>query len=146
MGDYSLAEKEYGKLYPLLQGEGAFLFEYGHCLHKQGMYAVSNRILKEAIGRTCDPMILNIIGKNYQAMGEYGQAEQWLVRSIHRLPGRIYPYYLLVKLYAEPEFYDAVALWDAAKIVLTKEPKVPSAAIKEMRREVENIVSTKIEN
>lgn len=60
--------------------------------------------------------------------------------------GRIYPYYLLVKLYAEPEFYDAVALRDAAKIVLTKEPKVPSAAIKEMRREVENIVSTKIEN
>jgi len=51
-----------------------------------------------------------------------------------------------VKLYAEPEFYDAVALRDAAKIVLTKEPKVPSAAIKEMRREVENIVSTKIEN
>lgn len=146
MGDYSLAEKEYGKLYPLLQGEGVFLFEYGHCLHKQGMYAVSNRILKEAIGRTCDPMILNIIGKNYQAMGEYGQAEQWLVRSIHRLPGRIYPYYLLVKLYAEPEFYDAVALRDAAKIVLTKEPKVPSAAIKEMRREVENVVSTKIEN
>ena len=49
-----------------------------------------------------DPMILNIIGKNEQEAGNYAEAEYWLIRSTHRLPGRIYPYFLLAKLYAEP--------------------------------------------
>ncbi len=49
-------------------------------------------------------MILNVIGKNYQQMGDCLSAEDWFIRSTHRLPGRIYPYYLLAKLYAEPGF------------------------------------------
>ena len=60
--------------------------------------------MKEALQRSCDPMILNVIGKNYQQMGDCLSAEDWFIRSTHRLPGRIYPYYLLAKLYAEPGF------------------------------------------
>ena len=81
-------------------------------------------------------MILNIIGKNFQEKGEYAQAEKWLLRSTHLLPGRIYPYYLLAKLYAEPEYRHPEKLKQAVQIVLTKEPKVQSTAIREMREEV----------
>ena len=36
----------------------------------------------------------------------YEEAEEWFIRSTHRLPNRIYPYYLLAKLYAEhPEVF-----------------------------------------
>ena len=84
-------------------------------------------------------MILNIIGKNYQSMGEYEKAEEWLIRSTHRLPGRIYPYYLLAKLYAEPQYYQPEKLKWAIEIVLTKNPKVESNAIQEMREEVKKI-------
>lgn len=81
-------------------------------------------------------MILNIIGKNYQAIGKYEKAEEYFIRSTHRLPGRIYPYYLLAKLYAEPEYRHPEKLKQAVQIVLTKEPKVQSTAIREMREEV----------
>ena len=105
IGAYQSAKDSYEKLYPKLNDRGTFLFEYGHCLHKLKEYDASTEIMEEAITHSCDPMILNIIGKNYQATGEYEKAEEYFIRSTHRLPGRIYPYYLLAKLYAEPEYF-----------------------------------------
>lgn len=137
-GAYQSAEKEYGRLYPLLRDRASFLFEYGHGLHKQ-QFSKSNRILKEALQRSCDPMILNVIGKNYQQMGDCLSAEDWFIRSTHRLPGRIYPYYLLAKLYAEPGFRQPDKFEKMKRMVLTKEPKVHSTAIRQMREEIKKI-------
>ena len=142
MGAYQTAKKEYEKLYPVFKNRGAFLFEYGHSLHKLGEYETSNRILKEAVKYSSDPMVLNIIGKNYQGMKKYKEAEHWFLRSTHRLPGRIYPYFLLTKLYADPEFYHLEQLQLMADKVLTKEPKVQSTAVREMRTEVRKIMET----
>lgn len=138
-GAYQSAEKEYGRLYPLLRKRASFLFEYGHGLHKQQQFSKSNRILKEALQLSCDPMILNVIGKNYQQMGDCLSAEDWFIRSTHRLPGRIYPYYLLAKLYAEPSFRQPDKFEKMKRMVLTKEPKVQSTAIRQMREEVKKI-------
>lgn len=138
IGAYESAKEDYQKLYPVLKNRGAFLFEYGHCLHKQKEYGLSTSILKEAVIHNCDPMILNVIGKNYQAQKEYEMAEKYFIRSTHRLPGRIYPYYLLAKLYAECNRTDKVK--EMAEIVLTKEPKVYSTAVKEMRVEMKNLL------
>ena len=138
-GAYQSAEKEYGRLYPLLRDRASFLFEYGHGLHKQQQFSKSNRILKEALQRSCDPMILNVIGKNYQQMGDCLSAEDWFIRSTHRLPGRIYPYYLLAKLYAEPRFRQPDKFEKMKWMVLTKEPKVHSTAIRQMREEIKKI-------
>ena len=71
-----------------------------------------------------------------QAQGRYEEAETCYWRSIHRLPGRIYPYYLLAKLYAEPGFHQPEKLERVRQVVLTKEPKVPSTAVREMKEEV----------
>lgn len=139
VGAYQSAEKEYGRLYPLLRDRASFLFEYGHGLHKQQQFSKSNRILKEALQRSCDPMILNVIGKNYQQMGDCLSAEDWFIRSTHRLPGRIYPYYLLAKLYAEPSFRQPDKFEKMKWMVLTKEPKVHSTAIRQMREEIKKI-------
>lgn len=136
IGAYQSAKEDYGKLYPELANRGAFLFEYGYSLHKLKEYDNSTRILEEAMAHSNDPMILNIIAKNYQASGTYEKAEEYLIRSTHRLPGRIYPYYLLTKLYAEPKYRQPEKLKYAAEIVLTKEPKVQSMAVKEMREEI----------
>lgn len=84
-------------------------------------------------------MVLNIIGKNYQQEENYKEAEQWLWRAVHRLPSRIYPYYLLAKLYAEPTFSQPQKLKEMIHIVLTKNPKVESTATKDMRKEIEKI-------
>ena len=86
-------------------------------------------------------MVLNIMGKNYQALGQCKEAEEWFIRSTHRLPNRIYPYYLLAKLYAEhPEMFPKEKLEWAVRMVLEKEAKVESTAIREMRKEVKNLL------
>ena len=113
------------------------MFERAHSLHKAGDWEASTELLKETMRISSDAMILNIIGKNCQALGQYKEAESWFIRSTHRLPNRIYPYYLLAKLYAEhPKFFPREKLEWAVRMVLEKEAKVESIAIKQMREEV----------
>lgn len=127
---------EYDKLYLKLKKSGTFLFEYGICLSRLNNYDEAIKILKEAERYNCNPMILNIIGKNYQKQANYTKAEEYFIRAIHRLPERIYPYYLLAKLYVEPDYYYPVKHDKMKKIVLTKKPKIYSIAIQEMRNDL----------
>lgn len=138
-GAYASANEYYRGLYPLLKEKGRFLFEYAHSLHKSGFYNESNKYLREAGKYSTDPMILNIMGKNYQGLHDYEYAEACFLSSVNRLPGRIYPYYLLAKLYTESDFRNKGKFVKMSRIVLTKEPKVHSMAIEEMRREVKMI-------
>ena len=113
------------------------MFERAHSLHKAGEWEASTELLKETMRISSDAMILNIIGKNCQALGYYEEAEEWFIRSTHRLPNRIYPYYLLAKLYAEcSDIFAREKLEWAVKMVLEKEAKVESTAVKQMREEV----------
>lgn len=79
-------------------------------------------------------MLYNMLGKNYQSLGEYQEAEYYFFRSSQIIPHKIYPYYLLAKLYDEMGLKEKACTM--AEIVLTKEPKVQSTAIKEMREYV----------
>ena len=120
------------------------MFEQAHSLHKAGQWEASTEILKETMWISSDAMVLNIIGKNYQALGQYKEAEHWFIRSTHRLPNRIYPYYLLAKLYAEhPKYFQRENLEWAVRMVLEKEAKIESTAIKQMREEVKVLLEDK---
>lgn len=137
-GAYTEAVETYKPFYEEMKWNARYLFELGYACHKAGKHEESNRYLKEALKVSADPMILNIMGKNCQAEKLYIEAEHYLLRSVGRLPGRIYPYYLLFKLYDEmPEgkYAKGRKEW-AARMVLEKEPKVQSTAIREMREEV----------
>ena len=81
-------------------------------------------------------MLYNLQGRNYQKARNYLAAENSFKSSVHLLPGRIYPYYLLAKLYAEPMFFDKDKVDEMASIVLLKKPKVESKAIDEMRSDM----------
>lgn len=62
----------------------------------------------------------------------------------NRLPNRIYPYHLLAKLYAEhPDVFPREKLDWAARMVLEKEAKVESTAIRQMREEVMGLLNIK---
>ena len=80
------------------------------------------------------------MGKNYQALKEYKQAEECFIKSAQIIPHRLYPFYLLTLLYHEMGLQDKVN--KMADIVQTKEPKINSTAVREMRQEV-NKLSTK---
>lgn len=142
-GAFKAAAEEYGKLYDKMSWHKDFCFEYGRALYKAGSYGKAEEVLLKAMTVSGDPMILNILGRNAHESGEYGKAEMYLLRSTRRLPERVYPHYLLVKLYAEPEYFDRVKLIREAEYVLNVEPKVNSTAIREMRQEVKKILEDK---
>jgi O-antigen ligase len=131
------AVKEYESLYPYLQDEIKFLFEYAQSLSKTGEYDKSNEILRRAIQISCDPMLYNVMGRNCQALKEYKQAEQCFTKALNLVPNRLYPHYLLAKLYHEMGLSDKAET--EANIVLTKKPKVDSRAVKEMREEMSKL-------
>ena len=142
-GAFKAAVEEYGKLYDKMSWNKDFCFEYGRSLYKAENYAEAEKVLLKAMTVSGDPMILNILGRNAQESGEYGKAEMYLLRSTRRLPERVYPHYLLVKLYAEPECFDRGKLIREAEYVLNADPKVNSTAIREMRQEVKKILEDK---
>ena len=118
------------------------MFEQAHALHRAGEWQASTDLLMETMKVSSDAMILNIIGKNFQALGQPYLAEGWFIRSTHRLPNRIYPYYLLTKLYAEyPKVFPKEKLEWAARMVLEKKAKVESTAIRQMREEVKEMMA-----
>lgn len=129
----------YKEIYPLLADQLNFLFEYAQHLSKSGMYEESNQVVEKAVRISCDPMLYNVMGKNYQALRKYTEAEQCFRMAAHIVPHRIYPYYLMALLFVETGEMEKAKT--AAQIVLTKEPKVKSTAINEMRVEMKKLMT-----
>lgn len=123
-----------------------FLFELGHALHRTGQPEASNRVLIQAMEVSSDPMILNIIAKNHTALGEYGKAEQWLLRSTHRLPFRMYPHYLLAQLYADGPIADQGKLIKESSLILEFPVKIKSPAVTEMQSQAKKWIEKFAEN
>lgn len=143
MKAYESVIDDYTELYPVLNYEQKFVFEYGLMLNAVGQREKADSIFVRGLELSCDPMFYNVRGRNYHEMGEYDKAEDCYVHSTWLLPERIYPYYLLTKLYADSVNYQPEKMRRAAKAVLEKEPKVHSMAIREMRAEVKKLIKEK---
>ena len=135
---YPEMKKDYEKLYPFLSDQTPFLFEYAQCLSKAGEHKKSNQVLEQAIMISCDPMLYNIFGKNFQGLKNYQLAEQNFLLASRIVPSRIYPYFLLANLYAESGNTQQAMLM--AQKVLEKEPKVQSTAVNEMREKMRVLI------
>ncbi|WP_163629649.1 O-antigen ligase family protein [Paludibacter sp. 221] len=138
MGHYKEAEKSYAQLYPYLNDQINFMFEYGRVLRNIGKYEESNGALKQAALIRCDPMLYNIMGQNYQDLKLYDPAEAAYIKSSNIIPNRHYPHYLLAKLYIEKG--DTAKAQEKARFVIGKRPKVASPAIEEMKTEMEELL------
>ncbi len=132
---YTDATPEYARITPHLSDRVEFLFEYGQILSKTAHYQKSNEVLTLATTLSCDPMLHNVIGKNHQALKNYKAAELNFLMAANMVPNRIYPYYLLAKLYLQTG--NRTKFEKMANHVLQKEPKIHSPAIEEMRNEIE---------
>jgi tetratricopeptide (TPR) repeat protein len=83
-------------------------------------------------------MLYNVTGKNHQALKRYAEAEQCFLKAANIVPSRLYPWYLLANLYVETGETEKAR--ETARIVLTKEPKEQSTAVREMREKMKNII------
>jgi O-antigen ligase len=139
LGNQQDTAKEYRSLYPLLSDQIQFLFEYAQCLSKSEQYEDSNEVLEKAVQISCDPMLYNIMGKNYQGQKQYAEAEQCFLKASHIVPSRIYPHYLMALMYKEAG--DTGKAKAVAQSVLSKEPKVPSTAVREMKSKMRKLIN-----
>ena len=137
-GNNKESVKEYRNIYPLLSDQIKFLFEYAQCLNRAELYEESNEVLINAVKISCDPMLYNVMGKNFHALKQYAKAEMCFIKSSNIVPSRLYPYYLMALMYVDAG--EAEKAKEMAQIVLTKEPKVQSTAVKEMRQEMKKLL------
>ena len=143
---YASVTDGYVTCHKRLKHKPEFLFEEAQCLHKTAQYHEAIQVLELGKQLSSDPMIRYMLAKNWQAIKDYSKAESELLEAIAILPGRVYPYYLLAKLYAEPDFYQPEKLQKAAKAVLTQKAKVESSAIREMRKDIQKLINNNITN
>ena len=137
---YSIVCEDYAPLYERMRWNYNYLFEYGRALHQMERYEESNRILQEAERICGDPMILNIQGKNHEALGTYDQAARLYQRAYNRLPNRLYPLYLEMEMYASPQCNRLDAAKEIARRILDTKEKIPSQAVKEMKERAREVM------
>lgn len=131
---FEAVEADYASLSPYLDGELQFVFEYANVLGKTGDFVRSNEWLRRGFRLSSDPMLYNLAGNNYKALGEWQAAEGAYRRAFDVIPSRIYPLYLLTELYAESGQTDKMQ--QTAGQVLEFQEKIPSQAVREIKRNV----------
>ena len=95
---YEDAVEELAPLYEDLKENYRYLYDYGYALHKCKRYRESIVILTEGAEISSDPMFYNIMGRNYEALCMYEDAESAYMYAHHMVPQRLYPLTLLMRM------------------------------------------------
>ncbi len=124
----------YERVEPVLNRNGDFLMNYGKALSMAGDHEKAIQVLNEAENHLNNTIIQTALGDSYKALGQFEEAEQAYVLAGHMLPDRFYPKYLLATLYEETgRWGKAVSL---AMELVSKEPKVESTAVREIKHDM----------
>jgi O-antigen polymerase len=139
--NYNLYEQclaSYEKAYPVLKNNGEFLINYGKALSMAEKHSQAVEILKQAQAYQTNTVLFTALGDSHFALEEYESAEQSYLQAASMAPGKFYPLYLLAKLYyASGQEHKA---HEMANNLLSKEVKVHSTAIEEIRKEMSMII------
>lgn len=125
------ASEKFEPLVPYLGDDTNFLYDCARACSESKDYAASNEFLKKAMQFSGDPMMLNLYGRNCVSLKQYQGAEWSFKRAYQVIPNRIYPLYLLGRLYFQTEQYDEAKR--IADKVFAHKIVVPSRAIGEMK-------------
>ncbi len=125
------------QLYESLNSYYPFIFAYGRSLHYQGNYEKSDSVLMLGTEINSDPMYWNVMGNNSLAQGRFREAEERYKHAFVMVPNRLYPLYLLCKLYHIEG--DSAKFMQMAEVVETFIPKVESVNTEKMREEIMEI-------
>lgn len=130
---YKISDNGYINLAKQMKHRPELLFETALCLNRNKKYGEANELLYDALKLTNNPLIYYVLANNEQILGNYSKAEDLLLYVANMLPERVYPHYLLLKLYTESMSVEKEKIARTANIVLTKEAKVSSKAVLDMR-------------
>jgi tetratricopeptide (TPR) repeat protein len=135
---YSYVVDDYPELLSLMKENPEFMFEYGRSLYMEGFYRESIDVLVPATRLSCDPMYYNVIGNSYKALGEYDMAAEAYLKAHHIIPHRMYPLYLLGRMYSEIKNAEKAVYY--ARLVVDMIPKIESPATRDMQQEMKELL------
>lgn len=141
MGQYALANKNFKELYPDLKNDGQFLLNYGGMLSLKGEHKEAIELLNKSKNKYTDPNIYISLGNSYCALGDTLIAEKNYLYAYYLIPNRIYPLYLLTKMYFKFNMYSKGEEM-GVKVLQFKE-KVPSRAVDEMKSEIKKLLDSR---
>lgn len=97
---------------------------YAKTLSLSKKFSESNTIVKMALEKTSDPFLFTIEGDNHKGLKDYANAEKCYTYAMFMIPNRLYPRYLLAKLYFEKG--DTTKAIMAANQIINIKEKIPS--------------------
>jgi hypothetical protein len=104
-----------------------------------GNFSERNKILFEAANVHITSFTYLTIGLNYDKLDNFLLAEKYYKKAYWLCPERLYPLYLLIKLYERNGMLQQVS--SLGNIALHKKTKINSIAIKQMREEIFSILN-----
>lgn len=138
--DFEDALIEYDLLRNHFNEEGKFLFMHGAMLAQVDRHDEAIKVLEEAKKRFNDLNLWVALGQSYEAAGDYSSAERHYVHASNMIPHKLYPRYLLAKLYQKTgKNEDAIRV---AQAILRAEEKVQTTAAGEMKFEMKQFLQS----
>lgn len=135
---YDQVAECYDGIASLMDHNAEFLFQYGVALRNTGNYAKSDSVLHIGTGISSDPMFWNLLGRNKQETGNHEEAEELYHHAFQIAPNRLYPLFLLTRLYYERN--DSAMFMETADKALHFRPKVESERTAALCREIESMI------
>lgn len=133
----------YKSMFPFMQENPLFLYNYGAILNKRKIWHESILKLEQSLKQLNDTDIQLLLAENYMEIGDYSHAESCLLLASQMCPKMFLPIYRLVELYRKIG-QENKALYYARKI-LDKPVKIPSNTVKRIREEMHEFVKNKVE-
>ncbi len=137
-GLYDKSLPYYLNAYPIFQRDGQFLGEYGKALTMNNRHFEALEIMRKAEQYQNAQLVQIHLGEIYQKLGRYTLAEKAFLKGYYMNPSRLYPQYLLAKLYRETG--KLAEAREIARKVIKEEPKINSKAVEEMKSEMKMIL------
>lgn len=136
--DFDSGIRDYKKAYPFLNNSGEFQFYYGAVLYLKHDYSASIFHLQKAVSLQSGPNTFITLGNALQKLKQYDKAEQAYRMATGITPAKLYPKYLLVKLYVEMQQTDKAL--NIAKSIINAKEKTATTAGFEIKNEMKLLI------
>lgn len=125
------AVKKYKVIYPILKGNGSFLFNYGAELSEMGLYQQALPVMKRAAIYGNSIALQSRIAYINEVQGDLENAERYYIQAAYMDPKLFVPLDKLLAFYIHTGKKEQAR--DIAEKIITKKVKFPSVQIDKIR-------------
>ncbi len=136
--DFFLSKKIFRELLPNFKCNGDFLMNYGGTLLLAGEYNYASSLLEESRKYLTTQNLFTALGNCYSEIGDYSKAEKYYLHAVYMVNHKLFPKYLLVKLYERSGQKEK--LITLAKEIIMQKEKISSIANDQIKAEIKTLI------